>query len=130
MRPREDPEVKAWLAIVDEDRRVAALAVDQEPPLVGPACFHAQQAAEKALKAMVVALDLPVPGTHDLVALVRLVETRIPEVVSLREAAALVSTYGVSSRYPVLHPAASAAEAREANAQSESIVAWVLAVLT
>ncbi len=35
-------------------------------------CFHAQQAAEKALKALLVANDIPFRKTHDLVVLVGL----------------------------------------------------------
>lgn len=73
MRPRDDAEVAGWLALVEDDLRIARLAVEQEPPIIGPACFHAQQAAEKAVKALLVALDdIEVPRTHDVVALSRL----------------------------------------------------------
>ncbi|MCV5768109.1 HEPN domain-containing protein, partial [Escherichia coli] len=34
-------------------------------------CFDAQQAAEKALKALLIALGIPFPKTHDLAELIR-----------------------------------------------------------
>ncbi len=127
MRPRDDAEVTGWLALVEDDLRIARLSLEQENPIIGPACFHAQQAAEKALKALLVALDLAVPRTHDVVALVRLVASQLPEANDVREAAAVVTTYGVSPRYPALRPAASLDEARQAVAEAERISAWVLA---
>lgn len=48
-------EAGRWLAKADEDIAVAELALDHAPPLVDPAAFHCQQAAEKILKALLVA---------------------------------------------------------------------------
>ena len=39
-----------WLAVAEEDRRVAAACIAMEPPLRGVAAFHCQQAVEKLLK--------------------------------------------------------------------------------
>ncbi len=36
------------------------------PILFEDLCFHAQQAAEKAIKAILVAYNIPVPRTHNL----------------------------------------------------------------
>ena len=47
-------EAGRWLDRADEDRRMVALALGAAPCLVGPAAYHAQQAAEKALKALLV----------------------------------------------------------------------------
>jgi HEPN domain-containing protein len=72
MRPLDDPEVRDWLDKVAEDYRVAeALAVLAEP-LHDAICFHCQQAAEKLLKALLVASGINPPRTHDLEALVAL----------------------------------------------------------
>jgi HEPN domain-containing protein len=127
MKPRDDKEVAGWLALAEEDIRIARLALEQEPPILGPACFHAQQAAEKGLKSLLVALNLTVPHTHDVVALLRLVTGLLPDAVEIREAAAVVTAYGVAPRYPSLRLAASEEEARRAVTLAEAVVAWVLA---
>jgi HEPN domain-containing protein len=66
-------EPSKWLTFAEEDLAAARRLIgDQElPPRL--ACFHAQQAAEKALKAALVAADTPFPRTHDLLALFALV---------------------------------------------------------
>ena len=55
-----------WLAAADDDLRAARLLAESDE--IGPeiACFHAQQAAEKALKAMLIAAWEDVPRSHDL----------------------------------------------------------------
>jgi HEPN domain-containing protein len=125
MRPRDDPEVASWLSILEDDLRVARLALQQDVPIVGPACFHAQQAAEKSLKALMVALDMEVPRSHDVLALVRLVSVRIPDADHLREPAAVVSAHGVSPRYPALVAPSGPDEARQALVCAERILTWV-----
>lgn len=63
-------------------------------------CFQAQQAAEKALKAVLIALNLRFPYTHDLATLLSLLEQAgEPVPAQLREAARL-SGYAVVARYP------------------------------
>ncbi len=59
-----------WMGFAEADLAAAVRLIggpDLPPRL---ACFHAQQAAEKALKATLVWAGTPVPRTHDLVALV------------------------------------------------------------
>jgi len=129
MKPRNDPEVSAWLVKVQDDLRIAELALEQEPPIVEPACFHAQQAAEKALKAVLVAHEIEVPHTHDVVWLVRILSKEYAAAVDLREPAAVLTTYGVSTRYPALRPGATIDEARAALANAKAILSWVEARL-
>lgn len=62
-------EATRWLALAAGDLLVAQrIAADDELPQRA-ACFHAQQAAEKALKALLVQLSIPFRKTHDLVLL-------------------------------------------------------------
>lgn len=65
----DDPAVRAWLQLARSDLRVAAVAADLEPAEWHIVCFLAQQAGEKALKALLEASDQPIPRTHDLVLL-------------------------------------------------------------
>ncbi|MHB1046373.1 MAG: HEPN domain-containing protein [Thermoanaerobaculia bacterium] len=74
MTPR-DAGVAAWLEKADSDllcieNNVAASRVPWDAVV-----FHAQQAGEKVLKALLVAAGAPVPRTHDLVALLSLVRS-------------------------------------------------------
>ena len=58
------PAIPEWLAIAEEDRAVAQLAADASR--WNATCFHAQQAAEKYLKAVFERQHLTVPRSHDL----------------------------------------------------------------
>jgi len=61
---------RRWLSKARTDLALATVVLEQGPdmdPWVG--CFHAQQAAEKALKAVPVARGMEPPYTHDLGAL-------------------------------------------------------------
>ena len=42
------------------------MALGEDPPVVGPACFHSQQAAEKAMKGALVLEGIEFPYVHDL----------------------------------------------------------------
>jgi len=127
MKPLDDPEVRAWHGLADDDLRIARLALEQPVPILGPACFHAQQATEKEMKALLVALGADVPRTHDCVLLVRLLAGFIPEAVELRGPAAVISAYGVSPRYPALGTATTQGEAADALAQAEHVRTWARA---
>jgi HEPN domain-containing protein len=61
-----------WLALAKEELRIAnELGRLAEPSFHG-ACFHAQQSAEKAIKAALIACDVAFPFIHDLVRLAEL----------------------------------------------------------
>ena len=63
-------------------------------------CFEAQQAAEKAIKAVLLALEIDYPYVHDLARLLSLVEETgdpVPEIVRRAEE---LTPYAVITRYP------------------------------
>lgn len=62
--------------------------------------FHAQQAAEKLLKALLVGAGRPVPRTHDLVALFSLVVEAGFPITGSRADIELLSRFGAAVRYP------------------------------
>ena len=62
--PERLAEVDRWLSYADEDLRTAEVLAGQGVPR--QVCFHAQQAAEKAIKAVFVFLQTEFPYTHDL----------------------------------------------------------------
>ena len=63
------------------------------------ACFAAQQAGEKALKALVARLGGDAWG-HSLLTLVTALSALEPEVASLREAAIVLDRFYIPTRYP------------------------------
>ena len=76
-------------------------------------CFHAQQAAEKYLKAYLVFLDLDFPKTHALEDLILIASEKDPSMRSLFTIASELSPYAVEIRYPDI-PSPSDEDAREA----------------
>ena len=55
-----------WLRAATDDLRAAQLLAESDEITPDVACFHAQQAAEKALKSVLVATRSEVPRSHDL----------------------------------------------------------------
>ena len=88
-----------WLTHARSDLKLAKLGMGQDV-LPEQVCFHAQQAVEKSLKAVLLFRRIEFPFTHDLE---QLVETfgqsgvQLPP--DLREAGTL-TPYAVESRYP------------------------------
>jgi HEPN domain-containing protein len=88
-------------------------------------CFEAQQAAEKAVKAVLIHRGVEVPRAHDLARLLSLAQEAggdVPD--EVREAAEL-TPYAVAGRYPgPLRPVTDEEYAR-ALALAERVVRWV-----
>ena len=66
-------------------------------------CFHAQQCAEKCLKALLVVAGTDVPRTHDLERLNTLLHKGVPGDVSPEQLARLAD-YAIATRYPGWDP--------------------------
>jgi len=77
------PQVEAWLRQARDDLAMARLA--DEARFHTQACYHASQAAEKALKGLLTGLDLEPPRTHALERLVESLREAGVEVEPLRE---------------------------------------------
>jgi HEPN domain-containing protein len=63
-------------------------------------CFHCQQVAEKYLKALLEELGRPVPRTHNLVALLRLLLQHHAALGRLRRGLDFLIRFAVDTRYP------------------------------
>ncbi|MBI3823446.1 MAG: HEPN domain-containing protein [Planctomycetes bacterium] len=63
-------------------------------------CFHAQQSAEKYLKALLEELGQPVPRTHILEDLIVLLAAHHASLRSLRRGARFLTSFAVVTRYP------------------------------
>ncbi|MBM4082526.1 MAG: HEPN domain-containing protein, partial [Planctomycetes bacterium] len=87
-------------------------------------CFDAQQAAEKAIKALLIAREVDFPYVHDIAELLTLLEKAgqiIPQPV--REAERL-TRFAVFTRYPYFQEAVSPQEHQEAVAVADEVVRW------
>ena len=65
----------AWVTRAEEDFVLARSALQRKQPLASGACFHAQQCAEKYLKALLISRSADFPKTHDLLMLNNLCAT-------------------------------------------------------
>ena len=59
-------ELKSWIAHAEDDYSAAKALMRLRKPLLSAACFHAQQSAEKYLKALLILRDVDFPKSHDL----------------------------------------------------------------
>jgi HEPN domain-containing protein len=123
--PRDPEEVAAWLAKADGDLRMAAAAVALDDPLWDQACFHSQQASEKALKALFVSLYAEVPRTHDLTFLVERLTAHTPVDSEIAGHADAIGHFSVSPRYPSFLDSETEQDARDALSRAQEIVDWV-----
>ena len=113
-------EVHRWLRYAREDLVAAEAMLVQEEVMPRHTCWLAQQSAEKALKAVLVFLQIDFPHWHDLDAL----RNRIPEGWSLKadhpDLSALTE-WAVEARYPGDWPEAVERDAQVAVEQARAI---------
>ena len=121
--PPEYDQPECWFRHTDSDLAVAESAARDVLP--EHKCFHAQQAAEKALKAVCVARGVVFPFTHDIYELIDLLRDSGADIpVSLEEADEL-STYAVNVRYPgALSPKVSERDRKQAARLARAVVEW------
>jgi HEPN domain-containing protein len=116
--------VQSWLEKAREDIAAADRLV-QSPPLSGAAAFHAQQAAEKVLKAYLAWRDVPGRRIHELIELLAECEEVDAGFASLVPAAKQLSPYAVEPRYPSRTPTPSPQEAEEALRLAREVMGFV-----
>ena len=87
-------------------------------------CFHAQQAAEKAIKALLIRHRIQFPYVHDLAVLMLLLEKgtgNLPD--SIRRAVRL-TRFAVQARYPGTAPPVGEEKYREAVELAGEVLRW------
>jgi HEPN domain-containing protein len=119
--PPDDP--REWLSRARSDlilAKAAGVGIYLED-----LCFHAQQAAEKAVKALLIRQRVDFPYVHDLAELLTLLERTelsLPE--SIRQSAKL-TRFAVFTRYPGIASPISEEEYQEAVNLAEEVYRWV-----
>jgi HEPN domain-containing protein len=112
-------DVLGWVARAEEDFLLARSCLRRVKPLTVSACFHAQQSAEKYLKALLLASGQPFPRTHDLGALNELCSAAGILVSVDENDLDLLTAYAVQVRYPGVDP--TPPEARHAVATARDV---------
>lgn len=96
------------------------------PELLAPEilCFHAQQAAEKALKAVLASREIDFPYTHDIGELVSTLEQNGVECTDISPEANRLTRYAVFTRYPGLSEPITNEEYLTAARLAEEMFEW------
>jgi HEPN domain-containing protein len=116
---------KRWLRFAQDDLQLAenvAATGDYAPHIV---CFHAQQCAEKALKAILVSLQIAFPFRHDLDNILALVPSNW-HVASAYADLSWLTQWATVGRYPGNWPEAIDRDARDAAALARDVWETVL----
>jgi HEPN domain-containing protein len=106
--------VRQWLDKADQDFRAGEALLSAENPFFFPTCFHAQQAAEKYLKAFLTWHQIEFPKTHAIEHLLDLLEPEFSSLAAALQEAVALTSYGVEIRYPGDQPDPNEEESREA----------------
>jgi HEPN domain-containing protein len=96
-------DTKAWLSKAASDLQAAALDVAANPPLLGDAAFHCQQAVEKTMKGLMAWHDEPFGKTHNLEELGEACLQLDSTLRALVDRAAQLTEYAWKFRYPGEH---------------------------
>jgi HEPN domain-containing protein len=122
--PELSEEVSRWLRYAREDLEVADMVIEHEQALRA-ACFHAQQCAEKAIKASLIFLGTPFRKVHDL----ELLSQELPDDWALSkdpERLSWLTVWAVEPRYPDDLPEATEDDASTAVRQAREVLETAL----
>jgi HEPN domain-containing protein len=93
-------------------------------------CFDAHQAAEKAIKAVLISRDINFPYIHDLGELIAILQRSGISVPKDILQAARLTRFAVATRYPGVVESVTRSEYLEAVAIARDVVSWSASLLT
>jgi HEPN domain-containing protein len=112
-----------WIARARSSLAIAS--TKPKPPIVvEDLCFQAQQAAEKALKAVCRDRGIEFRSTHDIDELVELLSDNGFAITQEVDDATILTRYAVQTRYPGLAPALTESDWSEAVGLAKGVVRW------
>lgn len=113
-----------WLRYARSDLALAQLGTEMTNVLLETLCYHAQQAAEKSFKAVLLHHNVAFPFTHDLARLLTsLQEAGIQPPETLQRAVEL-TVYSVAGRYPTPDEEITVDEYHDAVSLADAVVDW------
>ena len=123
----QNKSVDLWCLKAENDLKNARHEVEHEDPALDTVCFHAQQAAEKYLKAYLVFHDCEITKTHVLIRLIRNcieIDDAFQDLV--QKEIDMLTDYAVDLRYAEDFYMPPIEEAREAIKKAEFVKQFVL----
>ena len=123
-------ELENWLRKAENDLASANKLRAGHDPINDAAIYHAQQCAEKILKAFMLAEQIDIPRTHDLELLIEILSEVDSAFSQLTEYAEALTPYATAFRYPGIDFEPSDEEVAEAIRMAESILAFTREKLT
>ncbi len=99
MSPDKMQVISEWFEKADEDILASEVVIEASPKLYDVSAFHAQQAAEKYLKAFIAFNEVMPPKVHNIKELIDIAAQFDEAFESIRNAETL-SKFAVRSRYP------------------------------
>lgn len=122
------PLTTEWIQKAEGDLATAGRELRaRTAPNYDAACFHAQQAAEKYLKALLQEAEIPFGKTHNLSLLLDQLKDSHPGLELLRPTLVILNAFAVEYRYP--GESADKEVARQAVRLAEEVKQAVLAVM-
>jgi HEPN domain-containing protein len=115
----------AWLERARSDLQLGRAALNAPGVLPEDAAFHAQQCAEKALKALLLHHEVAFPKTHNIEVLLDLLKTQGLNIPKGVDESFELSEYAVQTRYPGEWEPVTKAEARKSIERAALVLAWV-----
>jgi len=125
---RDSADPRRWLAYARSDLALAREGRQSADVFLESLCYHCQQAVEKSLKAVLIALRLDFPRTHNLGTLADLLPaTATLTTVVSDDLLRGLSAYAVLSRYPGDLEDVSEADYAQALEVASRVVDWAVA---
>ena len=100
---RKNKVYKEWLKKAEEDFGFANVSL-KETKYYAQICFHFHQAAEKYLKAFIIANHLEFRPVHNLIELLNICKGKNHKIEELEEACRYLNPFYIDTRYPVHWP--------------------------
>jgi HEPN domain-containing protein len=123
----EAGDAAEWLLHAESDLHYAALGRGAPAILQNQVAFHTQQAAEKALKAVLVHASVDFPRTHDLQELLILIRDSGMLVPPELEPVNVLTRFAAETRYPGDLEPITPDELEQAIALADKTIAWARA---
>jgi HEPN domain-containing protein len=95
-----DDVIQGWLERARSDLQLGRAALRTRGVMPEDACFHAQQCAEKSLKALLLFKGIHFPKTHAIEVLLDLLKAQNVNIPTSVDEAFVLSEYAVQTRYP------------------------------
>ncbi|MDD5141906.1 HEPN domain-containing protein [Methanoregula sp.] len=124
--PPDDP--REWLNRAHSNLSLAS-TVPRNELYLEDLCYNAQQAAEKAIKAVCISYDIPYPYVHDLAALVTILMNHGIVVPDRVKESAKLTRFAVATRYPRIHPPVRLDEYQRSLSIAGDVVRWAETII-